>query len=432
MADVNTARVDVLVRQNLIPELPRLFQEKTPLLELIGEGKADLITQAGIEFLMNVLPAGPSTYTPEAGLWPTPLPLTDIKGRVRYTRLQRTIGFTGDEWIHFNKLSDKEIVENLSGRTARDMSSAKKQQNQHSYGIGNGEVARVGTGGSLPSTVTSPVYMAKTTAEGSTFGAFKIIEGASYQFYTSAGVQRTDGGVTVSKAVTVTLGTANTVVFDTLPNTSGTPTLTATDIIVAVGDYNYAPYGLDYFFKTTGITQNLSTDTFRNIRPTIIQAAGNYISAPLLSRLKHDMDYRVDDDAMANLITLSAGSQHYGYELNGHPLRRAAMNDRTYDGSFTSVEFEGGKWFKDPDAPRDTVYRWTKGDIERAELYAYSVFELQGNTVHLRWGGSGGVGQHVFAVNMYFLWIGQNFCRRPNRLSALRGLSLDGLPMGFN
>lgn len=432
MTDINTARFDVLTRQNLIPELPRLFQEKTPLLELIGEGKPDTISQAGIEFLMNVLPAGPSSYTPESGTWPSAKPLLDVKGRVRHARLQRTMSFSGDTWIQLNKLGDKELVESLSGRTGRDMSTAKKQQNQYMYGTGNGEVARVGTAGTLPATVTSPVYMAKTTAEGSTFGAFKIIEGGIYNFYTSAGVLRAGGGATNCTATLVTLGTANTVTFDQLPNTAGTPDIVAGDIIVAVGDYLYAPYGLDYFFKTTGITQNLSTDTFRNIRPTIIQAGGGYISAPMLSRLKHDMDYRVDDDAMNNMLTLSAGSQHYGYELNGHPLRRAAMGDRVYDGSYSSVEFEGGKWYKDPDAPRDTVYRWTKGDIERAEMYAYNVFELQGNTVHLRWGGSGGVGQHVFAVNMYFLWIGQNFCRRPNRLSALRGLSIDGLPMGFN
>jgi hypothetical protein len=53
----------------------------------------------------------------------------------------------------------------------------------------------------------------------------------------------------------------------------------------------------------------------------------------------------------------------------------------------------------------------------------------------LRWGGDGttsGNGQHVFALNMYLLWIGQFYCRVPNKLSVLRGLSLDGLPMGFN
>lgn len=436
MTDIDTRRIDVLMRQNLVSELPRLFQEKTPLLEMIMEGKAETMTTKGIEFVMNVLPAGPSRYGGEAAAFPNPLPRTDVKGRSRYFTLQRTIGLTGHDLIHMTKLSDAECIEDLSTRIGTDMSTAKKGMNQMGYGDGTGEVAKVGTNGPAPGTVTSAVYMSTTVADGNTFGAFKFVEGTAYNFYTAPGVLRADGGVTDCVAQTVTLGTANTVTFDNLPNTAGTPTVAATDIVVAAGDWRFAPNGLDYHFVSSGVRQNLSLDTFRNIRATIIQAGGAYITAPVMSKLKHEMYYRVDDDAMKNLITLSAPSQHYLYEMNGHPIRRAAMSDRKYDGGYEEVEYDGGKWGMDPDCPRADVYRWTKGDIERGELFAYNYWEIGGNNMFPRWGGTGsygaGTGQHMFAVNMYFLAILQFFCRKPNRLSVIRGLSMNGAPVGNN
>lgn len=435
-ADINTARTDNLMRQHLLGNITKAFQERLTLFNLIFEGSAETITSAGIEFVMNVLSAGPGRFGPEQVAFPNPVPLTDVKALMKYCTYYRTVAFSGHEYDQMKNLSDSEILEKLIQRIDRDMKSAKKQMNQYGYGDTSGEVGRVITGSGLPAAVTSPVYLSQTTANGNTYGNYKFIPGAYYQFYTAAGVQRTDGSVTRSKCVTsVKSNTASYVTFDNLPNTAGTPTLANGDIIVAAGDKGYALAGLDYFFATSGQKQNLSLDQYDALRATSINTGGASINAILLSKLSHIQDYRVEEEVSNNAIILAAPSQVYGYMLNGHPLRRATMADRSYDGSFTQAEYDGNIWTKCPDCPRDTVYRWMPGDIERAEWRPYDYFSLNGQTEHLAWGGAGdttGDGAHVFRILMYFIWVGQFFCRNPNNLSVLRGLSMTGLPNGFD
>lgn len=431
--DINTARTDVLYRRKLLDKVTKAFQEMLVLFDMISKGTPELIGQNGIEFVMNVDPAGPGVFTGEAAAFPDPNPLKDVKGLVKYATYQRTVSFTGHELKNMEKMSDGEVLEKYAGRVDRDIRTGKKEMNQMAYGDSTAEVGRVIAGSGLPATVTSPVYLAQTVSDGNTFGSYKFVVGSYYQFFTSAGVQRTDGSVTSSKCTAVVKSpTLSYVTFDNLPNSSGTPTLVAGDRIVPKGSYGKAPYGLDYFFTISGVRQNLSLDLYPNLRATILQASNANVSAIMLSKLKHALSYRVEGEVNANAKILSSPAQSLAYESNGHPLRRAAMSDRTYDGSYSRIEFEGNVWTIDPDCPRDAVYRWVEGDIERAELMPYGNWELNGILQHPAWAGTSSDGTHAFRVLMYFMWIGQFFCRQPNNLSALRGLFMSNFPIGLD
>lgn len=432
--DINTGRTDVLYRQRLLDKITKTFQEMLVLFDLIGQGTPEVIGQLGLEFVMNVEPAGPGVFTNEQAAFPDPNPLKDVRGSVKYATYQRTISWSGQEWVNMQKLSDGQVLEKYGARVNRDILTGKKEMNQMLYGTHTGEVGRVIAGSGLPATVTSPVYLAQSVSDGNTFGSFKFQSiGSYYQFFTSAGVQRTDGGVTSSKLTGIIHSpTASYLTFDNLPNSTGTPTLAAGDIIVPAGTYGKAPYGLDYHFSTSGVRQNLSLDLYRNLRATILQASNANLSAVLLSKLKHALSFRVEGEVSDNAIILTSPTQSFAYELNGHPLRRAAMSDRIYDGSFSKVEYEGKVWTICPDCPRDAVYRWVKGDIERAELHPYGNWEVNGQLQFPAWAGTSQAGTHAFRVLMYFIWMGQTFCRQPNNLSALRGLFMTDLPIGLD
>lgn len=431
VGDIQTNRLDVLVKRDFAGIINRLFQESTVLTDELESVPAEGIDTKGIEFLMNVEAAGPNAYTPEGGVFPDPKPLDDVRGRVRHARLQRTITYSGDSWIHFTKLSDSQIIEKMSGRVERDTKTSRKDHEQMLFGDGTGEVARVIApipGGATNATVT----FAQSVANGNTFGSYKIRKGARYQFYTAAGVARAGAGVTSSKVVSVNkkLGTA---VFDSLPNTAGTPDIIAGDRLIPVGSYTFVPYGLDYFFATTGVRQNLSLDVYDTLRATIIDAGGQFIGPAILTRLKYAMSYRVDWDQLNNLSLLWSPAQEYGYNLQGQTLKRAANSDSTYKGGYKDTQFEDQMAKIAVDAPRDTVYRMPKGTIKRAELYPYGPLDIEGlPSVHLAWAGNStdGSGTHAFRLLMYMFWAGNNYCPTPNVLAAIRGLSLDGLPLG--
>jgi hypothetical protein len=426
--EIQTNRLDVLIRTQIRSDgkINKLFQERTTLLDLINQETPEMIDERGYEFTMNVEPAGPNTYTPEGADFPDSSPLLDVKGRVRYARLQRTLQMTLDTYLHFTKLSDQEIMEKLAGRIDRDMATAKKDHNQMNYGDGSGEVARVIApipAGAANATVT----FSKTVAGGNTFGAFKIRKNAFYEFRDSTGTQIV-GGANVIKSKCLSVDKkAGTAVFDAIPNTGGVVAIAATHRLIPYGTYTYAPYGLDYFFATAGFRQNLSLDNYDALRANIIQAGNQYLSAPILTKLKNAMAYRVEKDQIENLNILYSYAQDHAMNMQGQSIRRATMSDRTYDGSYKDVEFEGQKPTVCPDAPRDKVYRWAKGTISRAELYPFDILEIEGKTVHLAWNNGAA---HKGILLMYFFWAGQNFCTNPNTLAGLAGLNLSGLPVG--
>lgn len=426
--DIQTNRLDVLLKQNIAPDITKVFQQDVVLYDLIPTGTPDVIHNKGAEFVMYTDPETPPGWRGEGAAWPQGEPLTDLKGRVRYVRLMSTLSMTLDTYLHLTKLSDQEIIDDLSGRIQRHIDTDKIGVSYMFYGKGDGEVARVKT---TPGGFTNfAVEFAESVADGNTFGVFKVFKNATYNWYSTAGVQRTTG--TSSSKVTARNPGAipPTATFDSIPTD-----VVATDRLFYNGDFNFAPYGLDYFFQTSGSVQNLSLDSNVSLRATKVAAAGADINAAIISRMLYEGRYRIEGDVnMSGRIMLSAPSQRFGYELNGHPIRRAAMSDRVYDGGYDKVEYAGGDWTIDPWAPRDKIYTWTRGRIQRIDLYEYQQFDLEGIKEFLAWAGAStaGIGTHAGRVLLYFLWYGQNFCRWPNDLMYIEDLSLDGLPVGKN
>lgn len=426
--EIFTNRLDVIVKKNFKSDgkINKLFQERTTLLDLINEEPPETITTLGAEFTMNVEPAGPNTYTLEGADFPSATPLLDVKGRIRYARLQRTLSMSLDTYLHWTTLSDQEIMEKLAGRIDRDMATAKKDHNQINYGDSSGEVARVIA--PLPAGANNQIVtFSQTVAGGNTFGSFKIRKNALYEWRDSAGAQVTGvAAVLVSKCTAVDKKN-HTATFDVIPNTGGVGVLAATNRLVPSGTYINCPYGLDYFFAVTGYRQNLNLDTYDAIRANILQAANQYLSNPILTKLKNAMSYRVEIEELNDLIMLYSPAQDHALNMQGQSIRRATMSDRTYDGSYKDVEHEGVKPMVCPDVPRDAVFRWKKGDLKRVENFAYDILEIEGKTVHMK-PTSGG--SYAAILQMFFFWMGQNYCPKPNVLAGIRGLSLSGLPVG--
>lgn len=87
-----------------------------------------------------------------------------------------------------------------------------------------------------------------------------------------------------------------------------------------------------------------------------------------------------------------------------------------FDWGFDSLEYNGMPWnFDDTDAPRDAVWIWVKGDIQKFVVKDLGVEDRNGKT--LRW---------VSGYDMWCTWYRAYFnvaCRHPNWHVRIEDLS---------
>lgn len=431
--EVFTNRLHVLLKQSISPILMKQFQETCKFLELVTAGTPQTITPLGFEFDFNVVAGGHNKYGDEGDYWNEHLPPIDIKARVKYARMLRAVSMSYDTYCMLKNLPSDKIIEDYGGRLMRDMKTALKDHEQHLWGDGSGEVARVGTTPAAGTFTNVTVTFASTVAGGNTFGVYKVRVGAYYNFFTSAGVQRTNGSVTRSKCLSVNLS-AGTAVFDVIPNDATDPTVVATDRLIPDGSFGRVPYGMAYFHLTTGEVQNLMVDTYPQIRPTAINAGNRILTGPILTKLKFAASYRFDDQSYEQIKYLYSPAQAYQLNLVGQSLRTAVMNDRTYDPGYTKLQFEQRDFMEFPDIQRDRVYAFAPGMIKQVEWHPYGPVEAADeNGVGLpaiKWRNTAsGLGTAAI-LDTHMYWGGNFYCDDPHSLQYIYGLDYSNAPVG--
>lgn len=271
-----------------------------------------------------------------------------IAGRIYPVRCSQGFDFEG---TFLRQLNDRtSIIKGLLTYLAPDAFTAKKKLERAFAGTVTGELGVVSSVSSL--TVT----FATSFAGGSTWGARQIDKNGRYTWYTSAGVQRTGGGVTVSQCTAHPNQSAATAVFNQLPSD-----LAPTDIVVfgdpqTAGSYGKQVNGLLDFINTTGVIQTIDRALEPSVRSSRTDADGKRISALLIDNELTKLQYRLETAKPPNGIELwSAPVQKSLYKRAAYNLTRFVAGN-TLKQDFPDVGWSDRNWETSPDIEDDKLF----------------------------------------------------------------------------
>lgn len=414
----NTQLIDPLLRKIHLPSVTKQFEQKATLYKEIFEGEGEDTNSLGTAIQMYVREGASNGFRDEAAQFPIPVAPEHVQARVRYVRYRRSKAVTDDVMAHFGK--PELFIKKFSQWSSLETDSALKEINRQLYGPGTGEVAVRTTTADSGTTVTFRKII------GDPHGSRKILVNGRYQFFTAAGVQKVGGGSTVHVCSAVSRSAA-TATFDAIPND-----LANGDILVYEGSFNKSVRGFRYHYSNgSEVYQTIPRDIYEALKAVIVPAGNLKISVALFSRLNMEMLFSTEDPEGKSGFFILAPAQHFLYELLGHSMKRATMQDKNWDGGYKSVSYNSHKLMIDVDCDADKIYWVPREYLKKFQLRKFGIFDDDGRVMRLRPGfTSGGVGTHIAEFLVYYAWDGDLGCTMPAALGAITGLPFTNAPVG--
>lgn len=419
---LNTQILDPILREHVLPEVPKQFQERKGLYNWMMDGSGEEITSKGCKIPAYVRASASNAFRGEAGLFPTPSSPEDISMRVRYTRYRRAFEISGDAFRQID--SPDALIKGLSSHIARITNSAMKYMNQELHGDGSGVVAVIATSGISGNTLTF-----NATTGLASFGSFKILPNAVMNLINPAtGAVRAGGGF--SPITVVSVDRANRkATFDQMPSDAA-----AGDYLVYDGSYLRSMHGLIHHVDDgAGFYQGILRSDYDVLKSIVLDAGGFNITNALFSKLDlENWHYsELDTDDYQYIMPVA---QRFNYELLGHTIREIeGIGERKYDGGFSEVSYNGHPFMIDVDCPRDRIYKLRRSSFQRfiAPKGDFRIFDDDGMVMRLIPAfNSNGVGTHMDAYRIYFTWEGEIGCTMPVANSLIKNLSFANAPIG--
>jgi hypothetical protein len=211
--------------------------------------------------------------------------------RVFYTRYSRARGFTTDEWNAIRSGEVSVITQSMSKITMQESAEMARELERQSWGDGSGilAVATANTGA--------------VVTFGGEAGSYFILNRGRYNWVSTAGVVRVNGGSSPFASTAVSKNPATQqVTFDALPSDFAN-----TDRLVWEGMYQRAIHGVAFHVNNdTGMYQGQSRALHPNLRATIQDAAIATVPQPLTTALLDNLEaqtlyvFGTDEDAVAD------------------------------------------------------------------------------------------------------------------------------------
>jgi hypothetical protein len=329
----------VLMTDYIEPTIRNTFAEDDNTFRALMEGEKVRTSSRGRRHPYNVAP-NPSYGSLVSG---APLPVGGAGKEVEAKVFYFNQFMTGD--IHKTVLeenTEKAIVNLLTNRQKRDLTTFRQRQNLWMFGKGDGALA-----------VISDASGGASVVFGGDYGSQNIIVGSRLWFYDAGGTRRVGGGAVTSTVLTNDKATG-TVTFDQVPNNLG-----ATDTTHYENSYGNAPTGFaKHVSDVSGDYFGINTATY-DVKATIHDAMSNDFQPAMIDLVEAKATKRMGVNSPVNdHVIISHKVQELAYRRLGDNLLRVAdlSGNARLDLGFKLVSHNGKRWRLDNDCQRSIIW----------------------------------------------------------------------------
>lgn len=258
----------------------------------------------------------------------------------------------------------RSLKRQMNGNQSRMFSDLNRQ----CWGAATGEMTKVNGAIAAPTTsivVDSVQYFRKNMR---------------IDIWSAVGGSKTYGNLRITGIDKATL----TITVDT---SVGATTIADNSVICKKGVLDNAPSDYKELFGATAIVdtttyntniQGQSKSTYPTLQATVIDAAGASITNALLQQCETSVE---DACEMDIIETWSDREQRDNYIELLTPLKRFVNDDAMDSGKRKDVEHNGNPWKVDKDSPAKTIFKFTKGYIQKFVLKEPDIVDRDGSTI---------------------------------------------------
>jgi hypothetical protein len=336
-----------LMKDKIEPVLGRSFHEEDNLFAMMmDDSPKERTSQRGRRKVIRVQPNASYGSPTEGAAMPIPGQPLDVEILIKYLN-QFKLGEVSGE-IRDMKTEDA-IINFLAVNQKDDTITFNHEQNIMLYGNGNNARGVVTATNGTTTITCDPA----TTDKGSE----NILIGARMQVFTSAGVQRTGGSVTVS-TVSANNKTTGVITFDAVPSDTA-----ATDIIVYENSYGRGTHGLPFHIddaNTAWLLTSGTRGTYTGTKGIVHDAGVAALSQGMIDIAQHKSKKAKGSNVPINdFVLVSHPAQKLMYRSLGYALTRVVPVDgstRKFDLGFPDATPNGLRWKEDWDAAPTDVW----------------------------------------------------------------------------
>ena len=280
-----------------------------------------------------------------------------------------------------DKISDIFLLQTEAAKKSLDFQVAGSRTGS----IGVVKTATTGSNGTIT--------LAATTADGDTFGSYKVKDGARLHVV--------NGSTNVARGSPTTCTVAdpggnnrstNVVTFDTVP--SGT---VAGDYLVYENSALKAPHGMkDLFNNDTGEIQGQLRSRHPHLKSVVLNANQQRLQVALLVEIHYSLRYRSDD--MSNVVIMSSPTQVAGFMSNGYGLIRYQGAGGTLRMDFKDVQFGDRTWEDHVAIDPDRTYGVDLRYVKIYELKKFGAYAADGQPIRMFTSGGSSVRRALQAI----------------------------------
>lgn len=350
MSEATTVHFDHVTRQAVDPVVMQVFGESINLLSRVPKSDGEAVpTTRGLE--VSIYTSGNPSWNwfPEGGKMAPPDHNEYVTGRVLPTRHSRGHEITGTAKRQLQK--GVAIVGTLTEELAKTAKTGAKILEEQFCGSITGELAVVVTSSGV--TVT----YATTYAAGSTLSTKRIRPRARITHYSSAGVQRSGGGTTLSTVSNTTPPNPSTgvVTYDAIAND-----LAAGDIAVygdptTEGSYNRGIWGLQDIVNNSGTIFTLDRSVIRQTQAYVVDNGGAQITINKHREVMAALAWRMEEEA-DDIDVVWSETQAQAFEAQGYNFITRQAPGSTFRQDFAGAQLGPKPNIKSWDIHPDRIY----------------------------------------------------------------------------
>jgi hypothetical protein len=372
---VMTERIESVLRSGLIGAQ----QIEANTFNMFMQGERERTNELGRRIPFTVTPNASYGSIAEAGQLPLAGTPQIVQARIYYLNQFKT-GEINKAVL--DQETESDLMKFMRTPMEMDFDDFRSTQNLWMFGTGDGALGVIATGGIASLVITL----------GGDYGAENIKKGARLQFYTSGGVQRTGGSVTVSTVASVS---GNAVTFDAVPND-----LAATDTLHYENSYGNAPHGIPYHVsETSGTWLTINTGTYSGLKSTILDAGatlgsgGTAMTPGMIDLVQAKARKRGGTANSPKRVIISHLTQEYNYRQLGYTttygVQRILGANAKIDLAIGEASHNGMAWKVDLNCARSDMWLLNLPDWKIEYTRLPSFYDESGDNTRKLWQKSG-------------------------------------------
>ena len=367
MAEMVFSQFEAVVRTAVNPEIEQQFEQAHTLYNRFYKGKPIELNQRGYRIPFYDRPPASDGYLGEGGQFPVADNPQFNDMRVFPARYATSFLISGDV---FNNISGDALIDKISDLFLLQTEAAKKTLD---FQIAGSRTGAIGYITAVTAGANGTVTFSTTVAGGSTFGSFKVKEGARLN-----AVNPADNTARAGVGVVATNNRAtNVVTFDTVNGA-----WTVGDYIVYENSAIKAPHGLrDIVNNDSGEIQGQLRSTHPYLKAVVLNATGQRLQVALLVEIHYSLRYRTEQPG--NTTILSSPTNKAGFMSNGYNLLRYEGGGGTLRMDFKDVQFGDLAWEDYVAIDPDRTYGINPAEINVYELKKFGAYAEDGQTTRM-------------------------------------------------